>query len=167
MDRPYERMNITGLTGVADAQRQKLLALGAYAIDQAPARTEPWLARCLEVREAHVSAYATLRAKVTLMIFLFGVAIGAVGMWAYKGGKLQSLLGGAPEPMQQAFQTAGERINQVATNPQLREVASTVQDRVQQATGPRIEVPSATEVATRPSEPLPRQEPEGLHVDKQ
>jgi WD40 repeat protein len=34
-DRPYERLNITGLTGVTEAQRAALLALGA--IEQAPA----------------------------------------------------------------------------------------------------------------------------------
>jgi hypothetical protein len=34
-DRRYERLNITGLTGVTEAQRAALLALGA--IEQAPA----------------------------------------------------------------------------------------------------------------------------------
>jgi hypothetical protein len=29
-DRPYERMDITGLTGITDAQRTALLALGAF-----------------------------------------------------------------------------------------------------------------------------------------
>ena len=37
------------------------------------------------------------------MKFLIGVAAGALGMWAYQGGKLQGLMGNAPEPMQQAF----------------------------------------------------------------
>jgi WD40 repeat protein len=30
-DRPYERMNITGLTGVTDAQRAALFTLGAVS----------------------------------------------------------------------------------------------------------------------------------------
>jgi hypothetical protein len=38
-DRRYERLNITGLTGVTDAQRATLLALGA--VEQAPERTVP------------------------------------------------------------------------------------------------------------------------------
>jgi WD40 repeat protein len=38
-DRRYERMNITGLTGVTPAQREALLALGA--IDHATASTSP------------------------------------------------------------------------------------------------------------------------------
>jgi hypothetical protein len=85
------------------------------------------------------------------MKFLFGVVIGAVGVWAYQNGKLQSLIG-------------DRRLDRVVNNDQIRQVASTVTDRVQQATGPRISMPSATEVATRPSEPLPRQEPEGIHA---
>jgi hypothetical protein len=95
------------------------------------------------------------------MNFLIGVALGALGMWAYGTGKLQRLTGGAPEPVQQAFTMASERINQVATSEQVRSVASTLQDRVQQAKGPEIAMPSAAEVAGRPAEPLPRQEPEG------
>jgi WD40 repeat protein len=37
-DRPYERMNITGLTGVTDAQRTALLSLGAAERDAADYR---------------------------------------------------------------------------------------------------------------------------------
>jgi hypothetical protein len=85
------------------------------------------------------------------MKFLFGVALGAVGVWAYQSGKLQSLMG-------------GERLDQVVNNEQIRQVASSVTDRVRQATGPRISMPSASEVASRPSEPLPRQEPEGINL---
>jgi hypothetical protein len=36
-DRQYERLDITGLTGLTEAQRAALLALGA--IEQAPAST--------------------------------------------------------------------------------------------------------------------------------
>jgi hypothetical protein len=96
------------------------------------------------------------------MNFLIGVALGALGMWAYRSGKLQRLTGAAPEQAQQAFTMASERINQVATSEQVRSVASTLQDRVQQAKGPEIAMPSAAEVAGRPAEPLPRQEPEGV-----
>jgi hypothetical protein len=39
-----------------------------------------------------------------------------------------------------------------------------VQDKVQQANAPQIAVPTAAEVAGRPSEPLPRYEPEGVQV---
>jgi hypothetical protein len=85
-----------------------------------------------------------------MMKFLLGVVIGAVGVWAYQNGKLQSLIG-------------EKRLDQVVDNDQIRQVASSVTDRVQQATGPRISMPSAAEVASRPSEPLPRQEPEGIH----
>jgi WD40 repeat protein len=43
-DRHYQRLNITGLTGVTEAQRAALLALGA--IEQAPASSAaPALAR--------------------------------------------------------------------------------------------------------------------------
>jgi len=66
--------------------------------------------------------------------------------------------------MQQAFSSAGERLNQVAKSDQLRQVASTVQDKVQQVNAPQIARPTAAEVAGRPSEPLPRYEPEGVQV---
>jgi hypothetical protein len=43
-DRRYERLDITGLTGVTEAQRAALLALGA--IEQAPASSRaPAMAR--------------------------------------------------------------------------------------------------------------------------
>jgi hypothetical protein len=35
-DRRYERLNITGLSGVNDAQRAALLALGAFDGEMAP-----------------------------------------------------------------------------------------------------------------------------------
>jgi hypothetical protein len=38
-DRRYERLDITGLTGVTDAQRAVLLALGAYDGQMAPDTT--------------------------------------------------------------------------------------------------------------------------------
>jgi hypothetical protein len=98
------------------------------------------------------------------MKFLLGVGFGVLGMWAYQGGKLQTLIKGAPEPMQQVISSAGEGINQVANSDQLRQVASTVRDKVQQANAPQIATPTAAEVSGRPSEPLPRYEPEGVHV---
>ncbi len=85
------------------------------------------------------------------MKFVFGVLIGAIGVWAYQNGKLQGLMG-------------GHGLDQVVNNDQIRQVTSTVTERVKQAAGSQISMPSATEVATRPSEPLPRQEPEGSHV---
>jgi hypothetical protein len=69
------------------------------------------------------------------MKFLFGVAIGALGFWAYRTGKLATLLPNRPESVQQQF----------STNP-----SSGAQSVV---------TPSATEVAGRPSEPLPREHP--------
>jgi hypothetical protein len=98
------------------------------------------------------------------MKFLFGVGFGVLGMWAYHSGKLQSVMSSAPEPMQQAFNSTADRINQVANSDQLRQVASTVQDKVQQANAPQIARPTPAEVAGRPSEPLPRYEPEGAQV---
>ena len=87
------------------------------------------------------------------MKFVFGIAIGAVGMWAYSSGKFQSLMGGAPDSVQQAWQPAAERINQVANSDQVRQAVSTVQDSMRKS--PEIVTPSAAEVAGRPSEPLP------------
>ena len=98
------------------------------------------------------------------MKFLLGVVFGALGMWAYQGGKLQRILGGAPEPVQQAFSSTSERIGQAVNTDQVRQVASTVQDTVQHAGTPQIATPSAAEVAGRPAEPLPRSEPEGTDV---
>jgi hypothetical protein len=94
------------------------------------------------------------------MKFLFGVAFGAIGMWAYQNGKLQGFMGTAPESMQQAWQPAAERIGQVANSDQVRQAVSTAQDRIQSAQAslrptPEIARPSAAEVAGRPSEPLP------------
>ena len=93
------------------------------------------------------------------MKFFFGIAMGALGMWAYRSGKLQELMGNAPEQVQQTWQPAVERFNQVANTDQVRQVASTVQstvqDKMQQVHAPEIARPSAAEVAGRPSEPLP------------
>jgi hypothetical protein len=95
------------------------------------------------------------------MKFLLGVAFGVVGMWAYQTGKLQNMLGGAPEPVQQAFNTASDRVSQLASSDQVRQATSKVQDKVQQATSSasQIVTPSATEVSGRPSEPLPGSQP--------
>jgi hypothetical protein len=76
------------------------------------------------------------------MKFLIGIAFGAVGMWAYQAGKVQGVTG----------------------NDQVRQIVSTVQDKVQRTKEPQIATPSAAEVAGRPSEPLPRQEPENVQV---
>jgi hypothetical protein len=98
------------------------------------------------------------------MKFLVGVALGSLAMWAYRSGKMQSLASSAPEPMQQAYNTTAERINQAVANDQVRQIASTIQDKVQRANAPQIVRPSAAEVAGRPSEPLPRYEPESVNT---
>jgi uncharacterized membrane protein len=98
------------------------------------------------------------------MKFLIGVAFGAFGMWAYQSGKIENLTGGAREPVQQAVNTAAERINEVVSNDQVRQIASTMQDVVQRADAPEIAMPSAAEVAGRPPEPLPRHEPESVQT---
>jgi WD40 repeat protein len=43
-DRPYERMDITDLTGLTEAQRKSLLALGAVErpLERAPMRGDQW-----------------------------------------------------------------------------------------------------------------------------
>jgi hypothetical protein len=69
------------------------------------------------------------------MKFVFGVALGALGMWAYRSGKFESLMGAAPEPVRQAWQP--------------------VQDKIEQRRGSEIVTPTPAEVAGRPSEPLP------------
>jgi hypothetical protein len=84
------------------------------------------------------------------MKFFVGLAVGALGMWAYRGGKLQGLIGQAPAPVQDAFSAASQRVSQVANNDQLREFASNVQGKASE-----VATPSATEVSSRPSEPLP------------
>lgn len=89
------------------------------------------------------------------MKFVFGVAIGALGMWAYQNGKFESLMGIAPESARQAWQPAAERVGQVVNSEQVRQVTSTVQDKLQQARAPEIVTPSAAEVSGRPSEPFP------------
>ena len=83
------------------------------------------------------------------MKFLFGVAIGVVGMWAYSNGKLQALMGQAPEPVTEAFGKATERASQVANNPQVRDFVSKAQDKVSDLAIPSesggISAPEATE----------------------
>jgi len=96
------------------------------------------------------------------MKFFLGVGFGVIGMWAYQGGKLQKLIDGAPEPVQQAFSSAGARLNKVANSDELHGVASTVQAKVQPASAPQIAMPTPAEVSGRPAEPLPRYEPEGV-----
>src|SRR5689334_7566924 len=92
---------------------------------------------------------------MTHMKFFFGIAVGALGMWAYRSGKLESLMGIAPEPARQAWQPAVERVGQVVNSEQVRQVASTVQDKVGQMRSSDIVTPSAAEISGRPSEPLP------------
>ncbi len=69
------------------------------------------------------------------MKFFFGLALGALGVWAYHNGKFDSLMGSAPEPV--------------------RQFGDTLQDKMQQVRGPEIATPSAAEVSGRPSDPLP------------
>jgi len=87
------------------------------------------------------------------MKFFFGIAIGAVGMWAYKTGKLPGSIGGASESMQHAWEPAAERFSQVANSDQVQHAVSTVKDRMPSAS--EIATPSAAEVSGRPAEPLP------------
>ena len=84
------------------------------------------------------------------MKFLIGVVLGTLGMWAYRGGKVQSLVSSPPEPMQQAYNTIAERITHVVNNDQIRQKAASVQDKVQQAHAPEIVRPTAAEVVGRP-----------------
>lgn len=86
------------------------------------------------------------------MKFVFGVAIGALGMWAYQSGKLDSWMGGTPE---QFGQTAVDRFNQVAGSEPVRQAAAGVQNVMQRGT--EIARPTTAEVAGRPTEPLPSQ----------
>jgi len=46
----------------------------------------------------------------------------------------------------------------------VRQIASTVQDKVHVANAPQIVKPTPAEVAGRPSEPLPRIEPEEVQI---
>jgi hypothetical protein len=87
------------------------------------------------------------------MKFVLGIIVGAVGLWAYQNGKLQNLMGGAPEPVQHAWTTGTERISKMADADQVRQVTSTIQDKMGQSSP--IVTPSASEVSGRPSEPLP------------
>lgn len=89
------------------------------------------------------------------MKFIFGVAVGAIGMWAYQSGKFESLMGVAPEQARQAWQPAAERVSGIVNSEQVRQVASTVQDKVGQMRPSEIVTPSAAEVSGRPSDPLP------------
>ncbi len=67
------------------------------------------------------------------MKFVFGVAVGALGMWAYSTGKLDSVMG----------HNAG----------QIRDMVSNVTGRSSD-----IVIPSAAEVSGRPAEPFPSSE---------
>lgn len=71
------------------------------------------------------------------MKFLFGIAAGALGMWAYQSGKFEAFTGGG-----------GGRVTE-----SLRNAAETVQGSVRPSGD--IATPSASEVSGRPSEPLP------------
>ena len=88
------------------------------------------------------------------MKFLFGVAIGDVGMWAYSSGKVQGLMGQASEPVNQAFNTASERASQFANNPQVRDVVSKAQDKMSDLASPFASEGSGSEPGpTDASEP--------------
>ena len=66
-------------------------------------------------------------------------------------------MGVAPEPMRQAWQPAVNRMGDMMNSGQVGQVVAKVQDTVQRAQAPEIVTPSASEVAGRPSEPLPTQ----------
>ena len=89
------------------------------------------------------------------MKFFLGLAVGAVGMWAYSSGKLQGLMGRAPEPVQDAFSRASEQVNQVAANDQVRGFVAKAQDKAQE-----IATTTASEISRRPAEPSPTTEPQ-------
>ena len=90
------------------------------------------------------------------MRFFFGLAFGAIGMWAYQSGKLNELMGSsATQSVGNVWQPAAERIGSMANSDQIKQVALKVQDTVQSARGSDIVTPSPAEVAGRPSEPLP------------
>jgi len=89
------------------------------------------------------------------MKFFFGLAVGAVGMWAYRSGKLQGFMGRAPEPVQDAFSRASDQVAQVTNNEQVRGFVSKAQDKAQE-----IATPTASEISGRPAEPLPTSEPQ-------
>jgi hypothetical protein len=76
------------------------------------------------------------------MKFLLGIAFGAVGMWAYQGGKLQGMLGNAPEP-----------VRQFASN--MQHTATNMQQSASNMQASDIVTPSPAEVAGRPEQPLP------------
>ena len=81
--------------------------------------------QCIRVTRTR-SVVRDLCQRYETMKFLLGLAVGGIGVWAYQSGKLQGLMGAAPEPMQQMWQS-----------------------------GPEIAKPSAAEVSGRQSEPLP------------
>jgi hypothetical protein len=89
------------------------------------------------------------------MKFVFGVAVGAIGMWAYQNGKLDTFTGAAPEPVRQAWGSAADQVGQMVNSDTVRQVGSTVQDKIAQARAPEIATPTAAEVSGRPSEPFP------------
>ena len=97
------------------------------------------------------------------MKFVFGAICGVVGMWAYQNGKIQDMMSGAPQPVQQAWNTGTQQVGRVANNERVQQMTSSLQDRIGQAGGgatetSEIAMPSASEVAGRPAEPLPGQE---------
>jgi hypothetical protein len=65
------------------------------------------------------------------MKFFVGLVLGGVGMWAYSSGRLQTLMGRAPAPVQDAFSKAGDQVNQVANHDQIRGFVAKTQDTVQ------------------------------------
>jgi hypothetical protein len=90
------------------------------------------------------------------MKFFVGLAVGALGMWAYRSGKLQGLMNRAPAPVQDAFSKAGEQVSHVANSDHVRGFVSKAEDS---AAG--IAMPTPSEIGGRPSEPLPTSEPQG------
>ena len=97
---------------------------------------------------------------MTEMKFVLGVIVGAVGIWAYRAGKLEMLTGRAPAGVQQVFSVVSDGVKQVADDPRVGSAVAKVQDAVSTTASSSIARPSAAEIAGRPDEPLPRHEPE-------
>lgn len=104
-------------------------------------------------------ALAESALPVIEMKFLFGVLVGAVGLWAYRSGKLETLTGRSPASVQEAFSVASDRVKQVAEDPRVGNAVAKVQDAVSTASSSTIGRPSQSEVAGPTDQPLPGTEP--------
>ena len=100
------------------------------------------------------------------MWFLIGVAVGAVALKAYYEGAFRRLLGFDTEPIQQKVQSTAQQISNAAPTEQIRQAASAAQQKLTRTPPSPLVMPSAAEIATRPSEPLlPREEPESVQLE--